>query len=90
MMPGDSPERMQIEGDCFFTTVLLHALTLAGVAERQQGQHPQPDARLAVACCLEAAGTRVRGDLPFVPQPSQCMALARVADRVMASFAAAP
>ncbi len=90
LMPGDSPERSEIDGNSFYTAVLLQALELTGTAELQQGQHPQPDARLAVARCLDAAGSRVRSGLLFKLEPSQCIELVRVADRVMAGFAAAP
>ena len=90
LMPEDLPERLGIDGNSFYSALLLQALTLTGTAELQQGQHPEPDARLAVARCLKAAGLRARSGLPFVPEPSQCIELARVADRVVASFAAAP
>ncbi len=79
-----------INGNSLFTAVLQHATELSAIAERQQGQDPQPDARLAVARCLFAAQQRVCSGLPFVPGPQQCVKLVEVASRVMASFAAAP
>ena len=65
-------------------------MALCGVAERQQGQDVQPDARLAVAHCLDAAHTRLCSGLPFKPELSQCIKLAEVASRLLTSFAAAP
>ncbi len=89
-IPEDSPERLGIEGRAFFTNVPLHALTLLGTAEGQQGQNPQPEVRLAVVRCLLAAAERAHSGLPFLAEPSQCIELAKAADRVMAGFAAAP
>ena len=89
-MGADAPEVMDMDGKSFFNSVLLHATRLSGVAEKQQGQHPQPDAPLAVAGCLRAAALHVSSGLPFVPGPQQCITLMEVASRVMASFAAAP
>ncbi len=68
LMPVNAPEKLELDGNSFFTAVLLQALTLIDTAELQQGQHPQPDARLAVARCLDAAGSRARSGLPFVPE----------------------
>ncbi len=60
------------------------------MAKGQQGQHVQPDARLAAAYCLQAAIFRMRSGPPFVPEPPVCIMLMEVASRVMrmASFAA--
>lgn len=87
---GRLPERVRIDGSKIFTPLMQHVLRLCGIAEGQQGQHVQPDARLAVAHCLHAVRTRVRSGLPFVPEPPVCLKLAEVAGRAMASFAAAP
>lgn len=84
------PENFGIDGNRFFNSVLSHAITLSGVAQWQYGQKPDPDARLAVHRCLYAATMRMRSGLPFVTEPQQCVALVKVASRVMASFAAAP
>ena len=89
-MKADTPESLNLDGGSFFTAVLQQAIALCGVAERQQGQDLQPDARLAVAHCLQAAYSRLCSGLPFEPAPPQCIMLVEVASRVMASFAAAP
>ena len=89
-MKAESPESLNLDGDIFFTAVLQQAMALCGVAERQQGQDVQPDARLAVAHCLDAAHTRLCSGLPFKPELSQCIKLVEVASRLMAQFAAAP
>ncbi len=89
-MPAGAPEALGIDGDKFVTDVLLLATTLSVIAEKQQGQDPQPNARLAVASCLCVAQQRMCSGLPFVPGPQQCIMLMEVAARVMASFAAAP
>ncbi len=65
-------------------------MILGSIAEGQQGQHVQPDVRLAVAHCLHAVRMRVTGGLPFVAEPSVCIRLVELASRVMASFAAVP
>ncbi len=69
---------------------MQHVMILGSIAEGQQGQRVQPDARLAVAHCLHAARVRVRGGLPFVAKLPVCIWLAELAGRVMASFAAVP
>ena len=84
------PEIVNIDGNNFFTALVQQAIALCSVAERQQGQDPQPDARLAVAHCLQAACSRLCSGLPFEPAPPQCISLVEVASRVMASFAARP
>ena len=81
---------MSIDGDSFFTALLQQAIALCSVAERQQGQGPQPDARLAVVHCLQATYLRACSGLPFEPAPPQCITLVEVASRVLASFAAVP
>ena len=89
-MNPEYPESLNFDGNSFFTAVLQQGTALCSVAERQQGQDLQPDARLAVAHCLQAAYSRLRSGLPFEPAPPQCITLVEVANRVMASFAAAP
>lgn len=88
-MGARDPEKFGIDGNIFFNGVLLDATLLAGIAETQHEQDPDPDARLAVHCCLHAATLRIRSGLPFVPEPQRCIVLVKVASRVMASFAAA-
>ena len=89
-MKADHPESLDIDGNSFFAAVLQQVIALCGVAERQHGRDPQPDARLAVARCLQAANLRLQSGLPFEPALPQCITLVEVASRVMASFAAAP
>ncbi len=84
------PESMGVDGNSFFGAVLQHAVTLSSIAEGQHGQDPQPDARLAVMHCLQAAEGRLRNPLPFLPAPPLCVMLAQLAGRIMARFAAAP
>ncbi len=84
------PEPLGIDSKSFFNSVLSHATKLLGVAEWQHGQDPDPDARLAVQGCLQAATLRMRSGLPFVPEPQQCIMLVEMASRAMARFAAAP
>ncbi len=86
----DFPERFKIEGCRFFTAVMQRTMALCSIAEGQQGQHAQPDARLAVRHCLGAAESCMRSGLPFVPVPPVCIMLTELAGRVMASFATAP
>ncbi len=87
-MGARAPEIVKTDGNSVFDSVLLHATRLSGVAEKQQGQKPHPDVRLAVAGCLRAAELRVRSNLSFVPRPQQCIMLMEAASRVMASCSA--
>ena len=72
----------------FLFNILLHAAALSGIAERQQGQDLQRDARLAVAGCLCSAELRVSRNLPFAPGPQQYIML--VASCVHFAIASAP
>ena len=89
-MKAGGPENMGIDGNIFVGAILQLAVTLSSTAEGQQGQDPQPDVRLAVMHCLQAAEGRARSSLPFLPAPPLCFMLAQLAGRIMASFAAAP
>ncbi len=66
-MKAQHPEVANIDGNSFFTAVMQQAVALCGIAEKQQGQIQQLDARLAVAHCLQAASLRLRGGMPFKP-----------------------
>lgn len=66
-MPDNSPECLEIDGDVFFNNVLLHALTLTGTAEGQQGQNPQPDALLALHTVCKLWGSVCLATCPSCP-----------------------
>ncbi len=90
LVNAETPERLKVDGSRYFTVVMQRMMALCSIAEGQQGQHAQPDARLAVTRCLRAAESRMRSGLTFVPVPPMCIMLTELASRIMATFAAAP